>query len=170
MLETERDPEVQAYLKNKLRQIEQVMGNLDRRKSTLVRCGEVIADRQASFFRGESLQKLTLRDVAEELGLHESTVSRAVKNKYIQCARGIFPMSAFFTRDVGQNVGVSRSRIQDEMMRIIDGEDPRKPLSDEKIVSELGKRHILLSRRAVAKYRAELGVPAASARKHRAPV
>ncbi len=170
MLETEKDPEVQAYLKNKLRQLEQIMGNLDRRKSTLVRCGEIIANRQAPFFRGESLRKLILRDVAEELGLHESTVSRAVKNKYVQCARGMFPMSAFFTRDVGQNVGISRSRIQDEMMRIIDGEDPRKPLSDEKIVAELQKRRIMLSRRAVAKYRAELGVPSASGRKHSAAI
>ena len=170
MLETEQDPEVQAYLKTKLRQLEQVMGHLDRRKSTLVRCGEMIARRQAAFFRGESLQKLTLRDVAEELELHESTISRAVKNKYIQCARGMFPMSAFFSRDVGQNVGLSRSGIQDEMMRIIDAENPQKPLSDEKIVTELGKRHILLSRRAVAKYRAELGVPPASARKHRAAI
>ena len=170
MLETEQDPEVQAYLKHKLKQLEQVMYDVDRRKSTLLRCGEVIAERQAAFFSGGSIAKLTLRDVAEELELHESTVSRAVKNKYIQCARGVFPMSAFFSRDVGQNVGLSRSGIQDEMMRIIDGEDPQNPLSDEKIAAELGKQHILLSRRAVAKYRAELGVPAASARKHRAPV
>ena len=166
MLETEPDPEVQVYLKTKLRQLEQIMGHLGRRKSTLIRCGEMIARRQAAFFRGGSLQKLTLRDMAEELEFHESTISRAVKNKYIQCARGMFPMSAFFSRDVGQNVGLSRSGIQDEMMRIIDAEDPQKPLSDEKIAAELGKRHIRLSRRAVAKYRAELGVPPASARKH----
>ena len=151
MLETEQEPPVQDYLKNKLRQIEQIMRNLDRRKSTLVRCGEIIAARQAPFFRGESLRKLTLRDVAEELGLHESTISRAVKNKYIQCARGMFPMSAFFSRDVGQNVGLSRSGIQEIMMGIIEGEDPKKPMSDEKIAAELRKKRIVLSRRAVAK-------------------
>ena len=167
MLETETDPELQAYLKGKLRQVEQVLGDIDRRKSTLQRCGEVIAARQAAFFRGESLRKLTLRDVAEELGLHESTISRAVKNKYVECARGMFPMSAFFCRDVGQNAGMSRSGIQDRMVRILDGEDPRKPLSDEKIAEELRKAHIILSRRAVAKYRMELGIPAASGRKRK---
>ena len=166
MLETEQDPEVRVYLNEKLRQLEQVMGNLSRRKSTLLRCGEIIAARQAAFFRGGALQKLTLRDVAEELELHESTISRAVKNKYVQCHRGVFPMSAFFSRDVGQNVGLSRSSIQRVMAQIIDEEDPHKPLSDEKIAAELASRRITLSRRAVAKYRMELGIPSASARKH----
>ena len=166
MLETETDPTVQTYLREKLRQVEQVMENLDRRKSTLLRCGEVIARQQEPFFRGGSLRKLTLRDVAEELELHESTISRAVKNKYVQCDRGVFPMSALFSRDVGQNVGLSRSGIQEILVRIIDREDPRNPLSDEKIVGELEKQHITLSRRAVAKYRMELGIPAASGRKH----
>ena len=165
MLETEQDREVQTYLRDKLRQIEQVMGSLERRKSTLLRCGQVIGVRQALFFRGGSLQKLTLRDVAEELNLHESTISRAVKNKYVQCDRGLFPMSAFFSRDAGQNVGLSRSGIQELIVRIIDGENPKKPMSDEKIVAELQRRRIVLSRRAVAKYRMELGLPAASGRK-----
>ena len=170
MLETQQDPEVQKYLRQKMTQLEQVIYNVDRRKSTILRCGEVIAARQAAFFAGGAMVKLTLRDVAEELELHESTVSRAVKNKYIQCARGMFPMSAFFSRDVGQNVGLSRSGIQAVMLEIIEAEDKKRPLSDEKIAAELGKRHILLSRRAVAKYRMELGVPPASARKHRTAV
>ena len=166
MLETEQDPEVRAYLSEKLRQLEQVMGNLGRRKSTLLRCGEIIAARQEVFFRGGALQKLTLRDVAEELELHESTICRTIKNKYIQCDRGVLPMSAFFSRDVGQNVGMSRSSIQAVMQQIIAGEDPGRPLSDERIAAELAKKRITLSRRAVAKYRMELGIPAASARKH----
>ena len=166
MLETENDPEVRAYLSDKLRQLEQVIGNLGRRKSTLLRCSEVIASHQAAFFRGGALGTLTLKDVAEELGLHESTISRAVKNKYVQCPRGVLPMSAFFSRDVGQNVGLSRSSIQAVMAQIIGGEDSQKPLSDEKIAAELAKKRIALSRRAVAKYRMELGIPAASARKH----
>ena len=167
MLETEQDESVREYLKNKLRQLEQIMENLDRRRSTVLRCGEIIAERQEAFFRGGALRKLTLRDVAEELGLHESTVSRAVKNKYLSCSRGVFPMSAFFSRDVGQNVGLSRSGIQEIMMGIIEHEDPQKPMSDERIAAELQKKRIVLSRRAVAKYRAELGIPPASARKHR---
>ena len=170
MLDTEPDPAVQQYLRQKLRQLEQVMDNLGRRTSTVQRCGQVIAERQAAFFRGGVLQKLTLRDVAEELELHESTVSRAVKNKYLSCSRGVFPMSAFFSRDVGQNVGLSRSGVQQAMREILEQEDPAHPLSDEKIAAALGKRRILLSRRAVAKYRGELGIPTASARKHRPAV
>ncbi len=166
MLETEQDPAVRAYLSDKLRQLEQVIGNLSRRKSTLLRCGEVIASRQAAFFRGGALGTMSLKDVAEELGLHESTISRAIKNKYVQCPRGVLPMSAFFSRDVGQNMGLSRSSIQAVMTQIIGGENPQKPLSDEKIAMELAKKRINLSRRAVAKYRMELGIPAASARKH----
>ena len=138
------------------------------RRGGFLHC-EVIARQQEPFFRGGSLRKLTLRDVAEELELHESTISRAVKNKYVQCDRGVFPMSALFSRDVGQNVGLSRSGIQEILVRIIDREDPRNPLSDEKIVGELEKQHITLSRRAVAKYRMELGIPAASGRKHAMP-
>lgn len=165
MLETEQDPEVQAYLQGKLRQIRQVMGNLDWRKSTLLRCGEAIARHQAEFLRGGSLKALTLRGVAEELEVHESTVSRAVKDKYVQCGRGLLPMSAFFSRDAGENPGLSRSYIQQQMLLILDCEDSNHPLSDEKIAKALGQRHILLSRRAVAKYRAEQGIPNASGRK-----
>lgn len=167
MLQNEQNPEVQAYLTEKLHQLEQVIGNLGRRKSTLLRCGEVIASRQEEFFQGGLLRTLTMKAVAEELGLHESTICRAVKNKYVQCSRGLFPMSAFFSRDVGQNVGVSRSSIQMVVAQIIGGENPESPLSDEKITAELAKKRICLSRRAVAKYRMELGIPAASARKRK---
>ena len=165
MLETETDPKVQAYLQEKLRQVQQVMGNLDWRKSTLVRCGEVIARRQEQFLRGGVLQSMTLRNVAEELELHESTISRAVRDKYVQCDRGLLPMSAFFSRDVGQNPGLSKSYIQQQLAQIIQSENPDKPFSDEKLAEELKKRHILMSRRGVAKYRMEMGIPAASGRK-----
>lgn len=167
MLEDEKDHHVQTYLRQKLGQLKQVMEDLSRRRSTVLRCGQVIARHQESFFYGGSLEKLTLRDTARELELHESTVSRAVKNKYIQCERGIFPMSAFFSRDAGQNPGLSRSHIQDILRQIIADEDPSKPFSDEKIVQALAARHISLSRRAVAKYRMELGILPSSARKRK---
>ncbi len=167
LLQATQDQEIRRYLTQKLAQLEQVMENLSRRRSTVLRCGEIIAKRQKPFFYGGTLEKMTLRDVAMELEVHESTVSRAVRNKYLQCERGIFPMSAFFSRDVGQNVGLSRSHIQKVLQSIIAAEDPEKPLSDEKIVSALADRHIALSRRAVAKYRMELGILPASARKRR---
>lgn len=167
MLGSETDDQVQTYLRQKLGQLKQVMEDLSRRRSTVLRCGQVIAQHQESFFYGGPLNKLTLRDTARELDLHESTVSRAVKNKYIQCQRGIFPMSAFFSRDVGQNVGLSRDYIQQVLAQIVADEDPKAPLSDEKIVRALAARHISLSRRAVAKYRMELGILPSSARKRK---
>ena len=167
MLQSEKDPQTQEYLRQKLFQMEQLMSNLDSRKSTVARCSEIIAQRQMAFFQGGQIQKLTLRDVAEELGIHESTVSRAVRNKFVQCERGIYPMSVFFSRDVGQNVGMSRDQIKEVLEQIIAEENPEKPFSDERITEELAGRHITLSRRAVAKYRMELGIPPASARKRK---
>lgn len=167
MLETEQDPEVQRYLRQKLSQLEQIMKNLGNRKSTMEQCGEIIARRQAHFFQGGSLVKMTLRDVAEEMGVHESTISRTVRGKYIQCRRGIFEMAYFFSRDAGQNIGVSRNHIKDRLRQVIAEEDPAKPYSDEKLVGILEKENLLLSRRTVAKYRMELGILPASARKAR---
>ena len=165
MLETERDPAVQKYLREKLRQVEQVMHDLNNRKSTMLRCGEILAEQQKDFFSGGSLKKLTLRDVAQELEVHESTVSRTVKDKYVQCSRGLFPMSHFFSRSAGQNPTLCRGNIQDALAKLIDGEDPARPYSDEKLSRLLAAQHIVISRRTVAKYRMELGILSASARK-----
>jgi RNA polymerase sigma-54 factor len=165
MLETEQDPAVQKYLREKLRQVEQVLHDLGNRKSTMLRCGELLARHQQAFFQGGSLKKLTLRDAAQELEVHESTVSRTVKDKYIQCDRGLFPMSYFFSRSAGQNPNLCRNNIQEALSQVIAAEDTRHPLSDQQLVSLLSKEHIIISRRTVAKYRAELGILPASARR-----
>jgi RNA polymerase sigma-54 factor len=165
MLETEQDPAVQKYLREKLRQVEQVLHDLGNRKSTMLRCGKLLARHQQAFFQGGSLKKLTLRDAAQELEVHESTVSRTVKDKYIQCDRGLFPMSYFFSRSAGQNPNLCRDNIQEALSQVIAAEDTRHPLSDQQLVSLLSKEHIIISRRTVAKYRSELGILPASARK-----
>lgn len=167
MLETEQDPEVQRYLRQKLSQLEQVMKNLGNRRSTMVQCAEIIVGRQQEFFRGGSLVKMTLRDVADEMGVHESTVSRTVRGKYLQCQRGIYEMTALFSRDAGQNIGISRNHIKERIRQLIVAEDPAHPLSDEKIVAALTADNLVLSRRTVAKYRMEMGILAASSRKKR---
>lgn len=165
MLERETDPEVQKYLQKKFQQTKQLMYNLHNRSSTMLRCGEIIARRQEEFFRGGSISKLTLRDVAEEMEVHESTVSRTVKDKYIQCDRGLFPMSHFFSRGVGQNLGLSREHIQEVLRRIIAEEPDYRPHSDQTLVKLLEKENIRISRRAVAKYRNELKIPTSGSRK-----
>ena len=165
MLEQEPDPEVQQYLRKKLSQLQQVIRDMGNRQSTMLRCGQVIARRQQAFLLGGSLQKMTLRDVAEELEVHESTVSRTVRDKYIECPRGILPMSSFFSRSAGQNPTMGRETIKSAIQQLISAEDSAHPSSDERLVSLLAARHITISRRAVAKYRAELGILPASARK-----
>lgn len=165
MLEQEPDPEVQQYLRKKLSQLQQVIRDMGNRQSTMLRCGQVIARRQQTFLLGGSLQKMTLRDVAEELEVHESTVSRTVRDKYIECPRGILPMSSFFSRSAGQNPTMGRETIKSAIQQLISAEDSAHPSSDERLVSLLAARHITISRRAVAKYRAELGILPASARK-----
>ncbi len=165
MLEQEPDPEVQQYLRKKLSQLQQVIRDMGNRQSTMLRCGQVIARRQQAFLLGGSLQKMTLRDVAEELEVHESTVSRTVRDKYIECPRGILPMSSFFSRSAGQNPTMGRETIKSAVQQLISAEDSAHPSSDERLVSLLAARHITISRRAVAKYRAELGILPASARK-----
>lgn len=165
MLEQETDPEVQQYLRQKLSQLQQVIRDMGNRQSTMLRCGQVILERQRSFLLGGELQKMTLRDVAEELEVHESTVSRTVRDKYIECPRGVLPMSSFFSRSVGQNPTMGRETIKSAIQQLIAAEDPAHPGSDEQLVDLLAARHITISRRAVAKYRAELGILPASARK-----
>ena len=165
MLEQEPDPEVQQYLRQKLSQLRQVIRDMGNRQSTILRCGQVIARRQQAFLLGGQLEKMTLRDVAEELEVHESTVSRTVRDKYIECPRGMLPMSSFFSRSAGQNPTMGRETIKFAIQQLIDEEDPAHPSSDERLVSLLAARHITISRRAVAKYRAELGILPAFARK-----
>lgn len=167
LLEEATDPEVRKYLRQKLTQVEQVMRNLGNRSSTMVRCGQAVVEWQAEFFSGGDLKKMTLRDIAGELGVHESTVCRTVKHKYIACQRGLLAMSSLFSRDAGQNIGVSRKTIQKILSEIIQAEPPEKPLSDEKIVGLLEDRGLRISRRTVAKYRMELGIPATSKRKRK---
>ncbi|HKJ91494.1 MAG TPA: RNA polymerase sigma-54 factor, partial [Oceanipulchritudo sp.] len=117
---------------------------------------------QEDFFeRGRShLRPLTMSQVAESVGVHETTVSRAIANKYIRTPLGIFEMKFFFTPGYQGNDGreVSNKSIKDRIARIVEAEPPKKPLSDQKIVEILKGGGITIARRTVAKYRDELGI------------
>ena len=108
-----------------------------------------------------------MAEVAQALELHESTVSRAVREKYIQCSRGLYPLNYFFSRAVGVGEGDSPSTAAARklLLRLIDGEDKGKPLSDQQLTRLLAREGCALSRRTVAKYRGELGIPSAAGRK-----
>lgn len=168
LMETCEEAEVQEYLAEKIRQATWVVKSIDQRKSTLLACARVIVARQKAFFTwGKSyLLPMTLADIAAEAGLHESTVSRAIRDKYIQCAQGVIPLNRLFSRAVSSECDeVSPERAKDAIRNLIQSENKKKPLSDQKLCDLLSRQNLILSRRTVAKYRDEMGIPSTSGRK-----
>ena len=164
------DGETTAYLSEKWKQAEWALQCIARRESTLQQVAECIVRRQQGFFLqpGGRLLPLRMADVAEELEIHPSTVSRTVKEKYLQCARGVFSLQSFFsTALTGAEEGnaVSADSIRERLKALIDGEDRRKPLSDRALTEMLEAEGVQISRRTVAKYREAMGIPGASGRK-----
>ena len=165
------DPEAKKYLREKLAQIAQAKADLANRSSTLSRVAELLVRLQSSFFlRGPGFRSpMALSDLAGPLSLHESTVSRALKDKYLQCSWGVFPMNYFLNaaavRKSAEEDGPGTDQVYRALREVIDAEDKRKPLSDEKICAALADRGIQIARRTVNKYRKELGIPDKSGRK-----
>ena len=166
----ESDPETSAYLQDKIRQAEWVKDCIAKRCSTLLNVAQSILHFQEDFFtNGTSfLKPLRLCDVAQEISVHESTVSRAVRDKYLQCSWGVFPMNFFFSKGISAAAGkedMSVTKIKQLLAEIIAHENKKKPFSDRALGEELEKNEISISRRTVAKYRQELNIPDASGRK-----
>lgn len=161
------DPEVRQYLNGKIRQAQWTIQAVEQRRTTLLQCAQALVRRQQAFFQSPrgSLSPLRLSDVAAELSIHESTVSRAVREKYLQCARGIYPLSFFFAREVGTGEGQSAHEIKNQLLRMIQEEDKSHPCSDQKLCQLLSEGGYTISRRTVAKYREELGIPSAAGRR-----
>ncbi len=165
------DPEAKKYLREKLAQIAQAKADLANRSSTLSRVAGLLVRLQSSFFlRGPGFRSpMVLSDLAGPLSLHESTVSRALKDKYLQCSWGVFPMNYFLNaaavRKSAEEDGPGTDQVYRALQEVIDAEDKRKPLSDEKICAALADRGIQIARRTVNKYRKELGIPDKSGRK-----
>lgn len=155
-------PETREYIQEKLSSSKWLMRNLQERHHTLHRIAEEIAKKQQAFFCSPDgqLTPLTMKAVAEELGLHESTVARAVANKYLTSPRGIFPLRYFFSHayitDDGQEM--SSKTVKDLLVELIRDESPKKPLSDEALSALIRDKGIPCARRTVAKYRQELGI------------
>lgn len=170
LLRESDDEQVRDYLAGKLRQAKWTIRAVDQRKTTLTVCVQCIVEAQEDFFRlGEGhLKPLSLADIARRVGLHESTVSRAVSGKYLQCPRGTYPLSYFFSRRLGPDEGgksISADGAKSLLKELIEGEDRRKPLSDQKLCERMAAKGCVLSRRTVAKYRDELGIPGTGGRK-----
>jgi RNA polymerase sigma-54 factor len=165
----ESSDETRAYVKDKFRSALWLIKSVDQRQKTIHKVATSIVNFQREFLdQGiEYLRPLVLRDVANDIGMHESTVSRVVNNKYMHTPQGVFEMKFFFHSGISSSYGesVSSVTIKQRIRKIIENEDPRKPLSDSKIVSILQKEGLILARRTIAKYREELKIPTSNQRK-----
>jgi len=154
-------PEEKQFLEDKLRSAIWLLRSLDQRNKTIYKVTESILKFQEDFFRkGRTyLKPLNLRDVAEDLGMHESTISRVTSNKYIQCPQGLLIFRFFFSNAVPTARGnMSSSTVKDLIRQITSEEDPQHPLNDQKIVEILKSKGISIARRTAAKYREELKI------------
>lgn len=159
--------EVKDYLDQKIKQANWVKQSIAQRNTTLLKVAKAIVEHQRDFFEHGSvcLKPYRLSDAAEEIGMHESTVSRAVNKKYLQCSQGVFPLSYFFVRGKRENAEQSSAVIKEMIKELIKQEDKKKPYSDAVLTKLLNEKGIHISRRTVAKYRDQEGIPGASGRK-----
>jgi len=166
---SENNAETRAYVKDKFRSALWLIKSVDQRQKTIHKVATSIVNFQRDFLDHgiEHLRPLVLRDVANDIGMHESTVSRVVNNKYMHTPQGVYEMKFFFHSGISSSYGesVSSVTIKQRIRKIIEAEDPRKPLSDSKIVSILQREGLMLARRTIAKYREELKIPTSNQRK-----
>ncbi|WP_371751214.1 RNA polymerase factor sigma-54 [Snodgrassella alvi] len=166
----QKSTEIDTMCKNKWQEAQTCLHSLQMRKTTLQRLGEWILQQQQDFFNFGSLAlaPLTIKETAQALELAESTVSRAINQKYLTCSQGVFPLRYFFNQSVAatdDGTGNSQTAIKSLLQSIINGEDPQHPYSDTHLVNQLAKQGINLARRTVAKYREDLKIPPAHQRK-----
>ncbi len=170
MLENpETDPETRRYLRQKIRRALDLIRNLDMRENTLYRLAAEIMKRQPEFLEkgAEHLKPMTMKELAQALDVHESTVSRAVANKYIHTPRGTFPLRFFFSTALKGAGGedVSSERVRHRIRRLVGEENPRRPHSDRKLAELLSRDGVEVARRTVTKYREQLGIPSTRERR-----
>jgi len=167
--EAKSDKELSNYLNNRFNSAMWLMKSIEQRKKTIYNVASAIVQFQNEFFaKGERfLKPLTLKQIAETVGVHESTVSRAINGKYMQCPRGVFELKYFFTGGIlnEDGSGVSSNSIKSMIKEFVDAEDDKKPLSDSKISEMLHEKGIDISRRTVAKYRDDIGILPSSKRR-----
>jgi RNA polymerase sigma-54 factor len=167
---TSTSPEAKDYVRNKLRSAFRLIKSLEERQRTIYKVAKSIVKFQGEFldYGIERLRPLVLKDVADDIGMHESTVSRVVNNKYMHTHRGLYEMRFFFHSGIASTQGgenVSSLTVKERIKKIVGGEDAKRPLSDAAIVKILKAEGLQIARRTVAKYREELKIPSSSSRK-----
>ena len=164
-----KDPKAKQFVQDKLQSAKWFVRSLDQRHKTIVKVTQCIVEKQRDFFEKgiEHLRPMILRDVADAVGMHESTISRVTTNKYVHTPRGIFELKYFFnssiTRDNEEDI--ASESVKQAIKKIIAAEDRKNPFSDEQIVKKLAESKIRIARRTVAKYREMLGILSSAKRK-----
>lgn len=154
------------FIKKKIKEANTLIDALGLRKATLTKIANMLLEFQYDFFNGGAIKPMKLDDIAEELGHHHSTISRAVSNKFLSCDRGIFPIKDFFAVALGDDKATSNSEIKSYIEYLIKNENHKKPLSDEKIKKEVDEKFSLkIGRRTVTKYRMQSGLSSSNERK-----
>ena len=163
------DSETSHFLRERMRAALWFLRSLDQRQSTILRVAEALVRRQQDFLdHGLSqLRPLVLRDIADDIGMHESTVSRVVANKYVATPRGVLPLKFFFHSAISHALDgdISSIVVRQRIKEVVAAEDAAKPLSDARIARLLNRQGIRIARRTVAKYREELGIPSSEQRR-----
>ncbi|NNE44792.1 MAG: RNA polymerase sigma-54 factor, partial [Gemmatimonadetes bacterium] len=154
---------------DKLKSANWLIQTIEQRRRTMIKVMEAIVEAQMEFFHSgpQALRPLTLQDVAEKIGMHESTVSRVTTNKYVQTPRGVLPLKYFFSSGLDTESGnsVSSKMAMERIRLLIEKEDKKKPLSDQKIAEMLRREGLIVARRTVAKYREKMDILSARYRK-----
>lgn len=167
----DEDQQVNRFLQDKLQDYQWIQKSIEQRKETLTKVVAKIIEKQAAFFQKGSqyLVPMTMKEVAGELEIHESTVSRAVREKYVQTPIGTFALKSFFTstiQTVSDEENTSSTQVKKKIAMLIEKENKQKPLSDQEIVEQLKTEEgMVVSRRTIAKYRDQLGIPSSAKRK-----
>ena len=165
------EKEVREYVKERYKSAIQLLRNIEQRKNTIVRTCESIVRRQGEFLEhGEqALKPMMIKEVAEEIGVHPSTVSRAVANKYVHTAQGVYELRFFFSEGVNGPEGgdLPLVLLKRKVKKLIEEEDPRKPLTDDHLAAALKAQGINVTRRTVAKYREDMQIPSTHQRRVR---
>lgn len=163
------DGENKEFITRKMNSAHWMVQAIEQRRQTMINVMRFLIEKQRDFFEQgvESLKPLTLREVADYIEVHESTVSRVVNQKYVQTPRGVFSLKYFFSSGlkVAGGTSISAKGVQSKIKKIIDGENSKAPFSDQKIKDILGRAGVSIARRTVAKYRDQAGIPQARVRK-----
>ena len=169
LIDADKESNISKFLTGRLNSALWLIRSIEQRRQTIYNVVNAVVKYQIDFFEEgpKHLKTLTLKQIADEVGIHESTVSRSINGKYMQTPRGVFEIKYFFTSGVAGNSGegIASESIKTFIKEIVDNEDPKAPLSDQTMVEMLAERGIEISRRTVAKYRNEMNLPSSSKRK-----